>query len=105
MTPRTSPTRTAGIRSRSPRRSLGDAQTITLGGEYAHVGAQLDLNGIDATPSGKTLVAVQTAGGKLYRIDATSGVAKLIDLGGETVPNGDGPPQGEDAVRRAERAE
>jgi sugar lactone lactonase YvrE len=35
-------------------------------------------------------VAVQTAGGKLYRIDPTSGVAKLIDLGGETVPNGDG---------------
>jgi sugar lactone lactonase YvrE len=69
---------------------LGDVQTITLGGDYVHVGGQLNLNGIDATPSGKTLVAVQTAGGKLYRIDPTSGVAKLIDLGGETVPNGDG---------------
>jgi sugar lactone lactonase YvrE len=69
---------------------LGDTQTITLGGDYVHVGGQFNLNGIDATPSGRTLVAVQTAGGKLYRIDPTSGVAKLIDLGGETVPNGDG---------------
>jgi sugar lactone lactonase YvrE len=69
---------------------LGDAQTIPLSGDYAHVSGMLNLNGIDATPSGKTLVAVQTAGGKLYRIDPTSGVAKLIDLGGETVLNGDG---------------
>jgi sugar lactone lactonase YvrE len=74
-----------------PGGALGDVQTITLGGDYVHVGGgQLNLNGIDATPSGKALVAVQTAGGKLYRIDPTSGVAKLIDLGGETVPNGDG---------------
>src|SRR4029453_17481375 len=45
---------------------------------------------IDATPSGKTLVAVQTVNGRLYRIDAATGVAKLISLGGESVPNGDG---------------
>jgi sugar lactone lactonase YvrE len=73
-----------------PNGALGDAQTIKLGGDYVHVAGQLNLNGIDATPSGKTLIAVQTAGGKLYRIDPQSGVAKLIDLGGESVPNGDG---------------
>jgi hypothetical protein len=74
-----------------PGGTLGSAQTIPLGGDYVHVGGgQLNLNGIDATRNGKTLVAVQTAGGKLYRIDPKSGVAKLIDLGGATVQFGDG---------------
>ena len=50
-----------------------------------------NLNGIDATADGKTLVAVQTGGGKLYRIDPATGSAKLITLaGGESVMNGDG---------------
>ena len=74
-----------------PGGELGDAQTITLGGDYVHVAGQFNLNGIDATPNGRTLVAVQTAGGKLYRIDPTTGVARLISLAaGESVPNGDG---------------
>ena len=69
---------------------LGDAQTITLGGDYVHV-AGFNLNGIDATPNGKRLVAVQSVGGKLYWIDPATGVAKLIALAaGESVPNGDG---------------
>lgn len=49
-----------------------------------------NLNGIDATPNSKTLIAVQTATGKLFRIAAATGVATLIDLGGATLPNGDG---------------
>jgi len=74
-----------------PGGALGDAQTINLGGEYVHVAGAFNLNGIDATADGTTLVAVQTAGGKLYRIDAATGTAKLIALaGGESVPNGDG---------------
>ena len=36
----------------------GPAQTIALGGEYAHVPDTFSLNGIDATPNGKELVAV-----------------------------------------------
>jgi sugar lactone lactonase YvrE len=73
-----------------PRGALGDAQTITLGGDYVHVPGAFNLNGIDATPSGKTLIAVQTANGRLYRINPATGVATLISLGGESVPNGDG---------------
>jgi hypothetical protein len=74
-----------------PHGALGNVQSIPLGGDYVHVGGgQLNLNGIDATPNGKTLIAVQTASGKLYRIDPTTGFAKLIDLGGESVPFGDG---------------
>jgi sugar lactone lactonase YvrE len=73
-----------------PRGALGNAQTIGLGGDYAHVPGELNLNGIDATPSGKALVAVQSVNRRLYRINTQTGVARLISLGGESVPNGDG---------------
>jgi sugar lactone lactonase YvrE len=70
---------------------LGAAQTIPLGGDYVHVANAFNLNGIDATRDGKTLVAVQSAGGRLYRIDPATGVAKTITLANnESVPNGDG---------------
>jgi sugar lactone lactonase YvrE len=70
---------------------LGAAQTIPLGGDYAHVANAFNLNGIDATANGKTLVAVQSTGGRLYRIDPATGVAKTITLANnESVPNGDG---------------
>jgi sugar lactone lactonase YvrE len=73
-----------------PTGALGAAQTISLGGDYAHVDGQFNLNGIEATSNGAALVAVQTAGGKLYRIDPVTGTAKLISLGGDGVANGDG---------------
>ena len=49
-----------------------------------------NLNGIVATPDGDTLIAVQTGVGLLWRIDAATGRATKIDLGGATVTNGDG---------------
>ena len=64
-------------------------ETIPLSGDYQHV-AGFNLNGIDATPNGKTLIAVQSMTGKLYTIDPDTGVANEIDLGGATVTNGDG---------------
>jgi sugar lactone lactonase YvrE len=72
-----------------PGGKLGDAETIPLGGDFV-LGSGFNLNGIDATRNGKTLVAVQTNTGKLFRIDPTTGVAREISLGGESVPNGDG---------------
>jgi len=47
-------------------------------------------NGIEATSNGEWLVIVQTATGNLFRVDPQTGVTKLIDLGGGTVPIGDG---------------
>ena len=47
------------------------------------------LNGIDATPNGKTLIAVNSTAGELYRIDASSLDVAIIDLGGESA-HGDG---------------
>jgi outer membrane protein assembly factor BamB len=68
------------------RGGLGNAQTIPLGGDYEHVSGELNLNGIDATRNGKALVAVQSVNGRLYRINPQTGVARLISLGGESVP-------------------
>jgi sugar lactone lactonase YvrE len=74
-----------------PGGALGEAQTIPLGGDYVHVANATNLNGIDATPNGKTLIAVQTVNGRLYRLDPATGVATLISLSNnESVPNGDG---------------
>lgn len=70
--------------------SLGvAAEQVPLSGDYVHVDG-FNLNGIDATPSGRWLIAVQSATGSLYRIDPNTGEATLIDLGGDAVPNGDG---------------
>lgn len=49
-----------------------------------------NLNGIVASPDGDTLIAVQSATGMLWRIDPATGAAAPLDLGGATVPNGDG---------------
>ena len=65
------------------------AQTLQLTGDF-QLASGFNLNGIDATPDGKTLVVVQSGAGKLFRVVAATGVTKLIDLGGATVMNGDG---------------
>lgn len=49
-----------------------------------------NLNGIVATPGGNTLIVVQTNAGVLWRVDAASGQATQINLGGASVANGDG---------------
>jgi sugar lactone lactonase YvrE len=49
-----------------------------------------NLNGIDATEDGRYLVAVQSNTGELFRIDTESKEVDEIDLGGETLANGDG---------------
>ncbi len=67
----------------------GDASTIALGGDFGFVPGGFNANGIEATPSGSTLVVVNSSLGTLYRVDPTSGVASLIDLRGAVV-NGDG---------------
>lgn len=65
------------------------SETLPLGGDFQLV-TGFNANGIDATPNGKTLVIVNSALGTLYTVDPETGHATLIDLGGETVINGDG---------------
>jgi sugar lactone lactonase YvrE len=62
-------------------------ETVALTGEYVHQ-AGFNVNGIDAAPDG-TLVIVQSSTGTLFTVTST-GVTKKIDLGGGSVPNGDG---------------
>jgi sugar lactone lactonase YvrE len=69
--------------------ALGAFRTLQLSGDFA-LGSGFNLNGIDATPNGKTVVAVQSNNGRLFRIDPATGVTRAISLGGESVPNGDG---------------
>ena len=65
------------------------AQVVPLTGDYQQVPG-FNLNGIEATPDGMRLVVVQSATGKLFVVDAATGVTDEIDLGGRTLPNGDG---------------
>src|SRR5919109_580582 len=62
-----------------PGGALGtEAETIPLSGDIAYVPG-FNVNGIDATPSGKTLVVVQSNLGKLFTVDPRTGVADEID--------------------------
>jgi len=72
--------------------TIGDPETIQLSGPAAdsHVPLAFNLNGIEATGNGRTLIAVNSTLGTLYTIDAATGVSDQIDLGGATVPTGDG---------------
>jgi hypothetical protein len=71
----------------------GPATAIPLSGDFELVtegDLPINLNGIDATPDGRWLVAAHSSLGVLYRIDPGTGVATTIDLRGASVPSGDG---------------
>ena len=69
---------------------LADTATeLPLEGDYEQVQG-FNVNGIDATRDGKTLVIVQSSTGKLFTVDPRSGDAREIDLGGTALTNGDG---------------
>ena len=65
-------------------------QEIPLTGDYVFTPGAFNANGIAATPNGDTLIIVNSVDGVLYNVDPATGVATRIDLGGESVPNGDG---------------
>ena len=67
-----------------------EVETIVLGGDFEFVPDAFNLNGIDATPNGETLIVVNSTLGTLYTVDPETGVANQIDLGSATLPNGDG---------------
>ena len=76
----------------SPNGTLGDqadAQMVPLTGDFA-LAPGFNVNGIDATPDGGTLVIVQSNLGRLYTVDAETGEADLVELSGGDVSFGDG---------------
>ena len=65
-------------------------QTIPLSGEFDFIPGTINGNGIEALSNGTTLIVVNFAVGALYRVDATDGSTTRLDLGSDSVPNGDG---------------
>jgi sugar lactone lactonase YvrE len=74
----------------SRRGDVGAPETIALTGPAAETVAGFNLNGIEATQDGRTLIVVNSATGKLFTVDATTGASALIDVDGMTFPSGDG---------------
>lgn len=62
--------------------------TIKLTGDFKFQAGAFNLNGI--AWAGDRMIAVQSGAGLLFYIDPTTGVTRKIQLGGESVPNGDG---------------
>jgi sugar lactone lactonase YvrE len=69
--------------------SFGTPRPIPLTGDIVYQ-TGFNANGIDATPEGDTLVLVQSNTGRLFTVDPGTGVTTAIDLGGDSVVNGDG---------------
>jgi sugar lactone lactonase YvrE len=67
----------------------GPLRTIPLTGDFQLVPEVNNLNGI-AAARGAWLLSVQTATGKLFRIDPSTGATEEVDVGGATLTNGDG---------------
>lgn len=66
-----------------------DVETVPLGGDFVSVPG-FNANGIDAPPTGDSLLVVNSSTGRLYRVDPASGEATVVDLGGEALTAGDG---------------
>jgi hypothetical protein len=71
------------------KRAKEPVTTIPLTGDIEYAPGN-NANGIVALKGGKVLIIVQSNTGKLFRVNAKTGVTDEIDLGGATVVNGDG---------------
>jgi sugar lactone lactonase YvrE len=67
---------------------LGSFRTLQVTGPAAEISGQFNLNGIQATPNGKTLIVAHSTNGELYTVDPVTGSSATI--GGVSVPNVDG---------------
>jgi sugar lactone lactonase YvrE len=66
----------------------GPFETLMLRGSAADTSGEFNLNGIQATPSGKALIVAHSAKGELYRVDPNTGDSAPI--AGVSVPTVDG---------------
>lgn len=66
-----------------------DVETVPLSGDYDHQDG-FNVNGIDATANGSTLVIVQSSTGKLFTVTPTGVTDEIVLADSESVPNGDG---------------
>jgi sugar lactone lactonase YvrE len=69
---------------------FGNPKVLPLTGDIVFVPGEFNANGIEAARSGKRLIVVQSNTGELFEVHPRTGEATTIDLGGESVPSGDG---------------
>lgn len=74
---------------RVPLHGHGSVETLPLSGDI-EFGDGINANGIVALRGGRSLLVVQSNTGRLFKVDARSGVAEEVDLHGESLVNGDG---------------
>jgi sugar lactone lactonase YvrE len=66
----------------------GPLQTLTLTGPAADTSGEFNLNGIEATADGRTLLVAHSAAAKVFTVDPVTGASAAI--AGVDVPNVDG---------------
>jgi sugar lactone lactonase YvrE len=66
----------------------GPSSTLALSGPAADTSGEFNLNGIQATANGKTLIVAHSANGQLYTVDPGTGASATI--AGVSVPQVDG---------------
>ncbi|MFI6025527.1 SMP-30/gluconolactonase/LRE family protein [Amycolatopsis magusensis] len=70
---------------------LPDAHTtLPLTGDFVVTPGAFNANGIAETPDGRSLLIVQSVTAQLHLVDKKTGETELVDLGGESLVNGDG---------------
>ena len=68
----------------------GTSEEIPLDADFVFVAGAFNANGIDAVPNDSLLIIVNSTTGTLYIVDPATGDATPINLGGGSVPRGDG---------------
>lgn len=79
-----------GVRGKAPAERL--VRVFDLRGDWAQPEG-FGANGITRTPDGKALLVVNSTDGTLFRVGVKgrrAGVARQVDLGGQSLTNGDG---------------
>jgi hypothetical protein len=71
------------------KRDLSGVAPIALTG-FPMTAGENNLNGIEAAPNGRVLLAVQSSEGVLWRIDPATGSHAAVDLHGAELTDGDG---------------
>lgn len=71
-----------------PNGALGATETLALSGPAADTSGDFNLNGIAATPDGRTLFVAHSANGTIIRVDPLTGASATI--AGLSVPSPDG---------------
>jgi sugar lactone lactonase YvrE len=68
--------------------ALGPSKTLAVSGPAADISGEFNLNGIQATANGKTLIVAHSGTSQLYTVDPITGASATI--AGVSVPNVDG---------------